>query len=127
MRYVLSIKPFNAQKIAQFMHSQAQSALPLSVRRSLRKLGQDISVARKRRRLTKEAVAQRAFIARNTLTKVEEGDPGVSIGIYATVLFVLGLVDGLADIADPLTDAVGLSLDADRLPERTRQTRRARS
>jgi transcriptional regulator with XRE-family HTH domain len=115
----------NAQGMAQ-MQSQAQSALPLSVRKTLKKLGEDISLARKRRRLTKDAVAERAFIVRNTLTRVEKGDPRVSIGIYATVLFVLGFVDHLADVADPLSDAVGLSLDADRLPERTRALRRVR-
>ena len=103
--------------------SQSQSALPLAVRRSLGKLGGDIQVARKRRRLTMATVAERAFIGRNTLTRVERGDPGVSLGIYATVLFVLGLSDRLGQLADPLTDSVGQSLEGERLPQRTRDTR----
>lgn len=65
-------------------------------------------------------VAERAFISRNTLTRVERGDPAVSLGIYATVLFVLGLAERLGDLADPLTDNVGLSLEAERLPQRAR-------
>jgi transcriptional regulator with XRE-family HTH domain len=100
--------------------SQAQAALPLSVRRALKKLGADIAIARKRRRLAMTVVAQRAFISRNTLTRVERGDAGVSIGIYATVLFVLGLADRLNQLADPVTDEVGLSLENSRLPTRTR-------
>lgn len=70
-------------------------------------------------------VAQRAFISRNTLTRVERGDGGVSMGIYATVLFVLGLADRLGQLADPLTDDVGLSLENSRLPTRTRTERSA--
>lgn len=100
--------------------SQSQAALPLGVRRVLKKLGGDIQIARKRRRLTMATVAERAFISRNTLARAERGDPGVSLGIYATILFVLGLADRLGDLADPLTDGVGLSLDSERLPQRAR-------
>ena len=46
-----------------------------------------------------------------TLNKVEKGDPGVSMGTYATVLFVLGMTARLDDLADPRHDSVGLSLD----------------
>ena len=103
--------------------SLSQTALPLVVRRVLSKLGADIQVARKRRRLTMAIVAERAFISRNTLTRVERGDPAVSLGIYATVLFVLGLAERMGDLADPLTDSVGLSLEGERLPQRARSTR----
>ena len=65
-------------------------------------------------------MAERALISRMTLNKVEKGDPGVSLGIYATVLFVLGMTDRLAELADPRHDAVGLSLEAERLPQRIR-------
>lgn len=100
--------------------SLSQTALPLAVRKALRKLGGDIQIARKRRRLTMTIVAERAFISRNTLTRIERGDPAVALGIYATVLFVLGLAERLGDLADPLTDSVGLSLEGDRLPLRAR-------
>ena len=45
-------------------------------------------------------MAERAFISRSTLVRVEKGDPGVSLGIYASVLFVLGMADRLGDLAD---------------------------
>ncbi|WP_052149422.1 helix-turn-helix transcriptional regulator [Sphingomonas sp. Ant20] len=100
--------------------SPSQNALPLVVRKALRKLGADIQIARKRRRLTMTIIAERAFISRNTLTRVERGDPAVSLGIYTTVLFVLGLAERVGELADPLTDSVGLSLETERLPQRAR-------
>ena len=59
-----------------------------------------------------------------TFNKVEKGDPGVSLGTYATVLFVLGMADRLADVADPRHDSVGLELEEENLPERIRLARR---
>jgi transcriptional regulator with XRE-family HTH domain len=107
--------------------SRSQSALPLSVQRAMRKLGADISTARRRRNMTVELMAERAFVGRNTITRVERGDPGVSLGIYATVLFVLGMADRLTDLADPASDAVGLNLEAGRLPQRARPSRKTPS
>jgi hypothetical protein len=96
--------------------------LPLPAKRALAKLGEDIRNARLRRRIPTTIMAARAFISRTTLLKVERGDPGVSLGIYATVLFVLGLVPRLADLADARDDEVGLQLDEERLPQRIRQS-----
>ena len=88
--------------------SKAQTALPRPVKRALRKLGTDISIARRRRKITTTLMAQRAFIDRRSLARVEKGDPGVSMAIYATVLFVLGMIDRLADFASfPANDFVG--------------------
>jgi transcriptional regulator with XRE-family HTH domain len=95
--------------------------LPLPVKRALAKLGQDIRSARLRRRITTTMMAERAFITRTTLRKVENGNPGVSLGIYATVMFVLGLTPRLADLADARSDEVGLQLEEKRLPKRIRQ------
>jgi transcriptional regulator with XRE-family HTH domain len=69
-------------------------------------------------------LAERASISRTTLTKVEKGEPGVSVGIYATVLFVLGMTNRLADLADVRSDEVGLALDEDHLPKRIRRSKR---
>jgi transcriptional regulator with XRE-family HTH domain len=98
----------------------ASVVLPIPVRRALRKLGQDIRDARRRRRIPVQIAAERASISRMTLLKIEKGEPGVAMGSYATVLFVLGLADHLADIADPKNDAIGLQLEEDRLPKRIR-------
>ena len=106
------------------MRKKKTSMLPIPVTRALRKLGHDIRDARRRRRIPVEITAQRASISRTTLVKVEKGDPGVAIGSYATVLFVMGMTERLADLADPKNDAVGLRLEEEHLPQRIRQKRR---
>ncbi len=93
---------------------------PLPVTRALRKLGHDIRDARRRRRLPMAIVMQRASISKPTLIKIERGDPTVSIAHYATVLFVIGVVDRLADLVDAKNDAVGLQLEEESLPQRVR-------
>lgn len=100
--------------------------LPLPVKRALAKIGQDIRSARLRRRITTTTMAERAFITRMTLRKVEQGNAGVALGIYATVMFVLGLTPRLADLADARSDEVGLQLEEERLPKRVRQPGRKR-
>ncbi|MGA2737486.1 MAG: hypothetical protein ABSG65_08540 [Bryobacteraceae bacterium] len=96
---------------------------PVPVTRALRKLGHDIRDARRRRRIPAAILAERASISRTTLYKVEQGDPGVSLGSYATVLFVLGMIDRVAGLADARLDAVGLELEEEQLPERIRLAR----
>lgn len=103
--------------------SPAQTALTGPVIRALRKLGSDISVARRVRAVSTTRMAERAFIARNTLARVEKGDPGVSLGVYASVLFVLGLTDRIAALADPAHDPTGRMLEEERLPKRIRTRR----
>ncbi len=103
--------------------SRSQLALPFGVRRALRKLGMDVSAARRRRRIPVALMAERAFISRTTLARVEKGDAGVSMGIYASVLFVLGMADRLGDVADAARDPVGLALEEERLPRRIRTPR----
>ena len=62
--------------------------LPLPVKRALLKLGGDIKDARLRRRISTVTMAERAFITRMTLSKAENGDPTVSMGTYATLLYL---------------------------------------
>jgi hypothetical protein len=98
--------------------------LPIPVTRALHKLGHDIRDARRRRRIPAEIAAARASISRTTLVKIEKGEPGVAIGSYAIVLFVLGLTDRLADLADPRNDEVGLQLEEEHLPQRISRPRK---
>jgi hypothetical protein len=100
------------------------SAVPIPVIRALRKLGGDVRDARRRRRIPVAILAERASISRTTLNRIEKGDPAASLGNYATVLFALGMVDRLADVADPRHDAVGLALEEEHLPQRIRISRR---
>src|SRR5271167_4152586 len=100
--------------------SRPNSTLPLPVVRALRKLGHDIRDARRRRRIPVAVASERASISKTTWLKVEKGDPGVLAGTYAKVLFVLGLVEKIAQLADPASDSVGLRLEEEQLPRRIR-------
>ena len=79
-------------------HSMAM-VLPRKVQRNLETAGEKIKLARKRRSLSLEAVAERAQCTKLTLMRVEKGTPTVSIGIYARVLYALGLDEDILLLA----------------------------
>lgn len=100
--------------------SEAAASLPPQAQRSLAKLGGDLRVARERRGESLRSWAARAHVSVPTLQRMEAGDPTVGMGVYATVLWLLGHAPSLAQLADPQTDAQALSLDI----ERANRTRR---
>lgn len=63
------------------------------VKRNLKIMGEQIKLARLRRNLTTELVAERASVSRTIVWKVEKGDPSVSMGIYASVLHAINGMD----------------------------------
>ncbi|MFA5533583.1 MAG: helix-turn-helix domain-containing protein [Mariniphaga sp.] len=75
--------------------------------------GENIKLARLRRKLTAEQVAERAGISRRTLVSVEKGLPSVAMGIYVQVLFVLGLSDDIEKVA--ADDKLGRKLQDSKL------------
>jgi transcriptional regulator with XRE-family HTH domain len=97
---------------------------PIAVKRALRKLGSDMRDARRRRRIPMALMAERVGVTRATLTKAERGDERVSMGVYAAMLFVLGLTERLAELASARNDEVGLALEEERLPQRIRLPKR---
>lgn len=105
--------------------SRTTPLLPLVIRRELKQLGADIQRCRRRRRLTAVMVAERAQISRPTLRRVERGDAAVGLGVYATVLWVLGLGDRIGSLAAVETDLIGLSMEVERLPLRVSSGSRA--
>jgi transcriptional regulator with XRE-family HTH domain len=97
------------------MSKKEISLLP-KLHRSLERLGENIRLARLRRKLSTTMVAERANITRITLANIEKGHPGVSIGHITTVLFVLGLHKDLEQVAQD--DVFGRKLqDADIEPK----------
>ena len=66
----------------------------------LRTVGENIKLARLRRKITTTMLAERADISRVTLRRVENGESGVAIGVYASVLFCLGLEKDLLLLGD---------------------------
>ena len=74
------------------MSKKAVTVLP-STERILNTMGEQIKLARLRRQLSAELIAERAGISRATLWSVEKGSPSVAIGIYAAVLHALNNLD----------------------------------
>ncbi|MGH7969403.1 MAG: helix-turn-helix domain-containing protein [Limisphaerales bacterium] len=99
------------------------ASLPLPVTQALRKLGQDLAVARRKRGISTSDMASRLFVSRDTLWRMESGDPTVSVGTLATAAFVLQLHDRLGSLAAPEKDTLGLALDEQRLRKRIRRVR----
>lgn len=76
------------------MASKKQTVFP-KYNQLLEQMGENIKLARKRRKLTTTQVAERAGIARSTLYLVEKGDASVTLGAYFNVLRVLGLQEDI--------------------------------
>jgi transcriptional regulator with XRE-family HTH domain len=112
----------NAQKdealsiIILIMGKMIPTLLP-RVARLLGGFGENLKLARLRRKYSADSVAQRAGITRRTLSKVEQGDPGVALGVYARVMQVLRLEGDLSHLA--VDDVLGRKLqDAGITPKR---------
>ncbi len=99
------------------MPSQAPTLFPAQTQ-LLEQLGERLREARLRRRFAMRVVAERAGISRQTLYKVEAGDPSVNLGTYVRVLAVLGMDQQLALIA--ADDPVGRRLQDAQLPVKRR-------
>ena len=79
--------------------SMRKTALMPSSHKVLNELGENLRLARLRRKLGTEQVSERANIGRKTLYKIENGSPSVAMGLYFQVLFVLGLEKDLLKVA----------------------------
>ena len=105
--------------------SAAIDAMPAAVLAQLRALGDGLAIARKRRREPLKSWAQRIGVSEPTLARMEKGDPSVSMGVYATALWLMGRSQALAECAAPEHD-LGALEDAVRAA-RARSVRRRSS
>lgn len=88
-------------------------------RRQLAAFGERLRLARKRRKISTVLMAERAGISRDTLGRIEKGDPAVSLGIYLRVMRVVGLDDDLNLLASE--DILGRKLQDIALDSSKRQ------
>ena len=94
-----------------------------SLQKVLSEFGENIKLARLRRKLSTEQVSERANISRSTLWLIEKGTPGVAMGTYLQVLFVLGLEKDFLQVGSD--DTLGRKLQdtellvKERAPKRT--------
>ena len=101
--------------------ASAIKALPPAAA-ALRKLGTDLATARKRRKQPLRAWAVRLDVSVPTLMKMEKGDAAVSIGVYATALWIIGRHDALGAVADPKEDVAALESEISVAAQRGRRT-----
>jgi hypothetical protein len=99
-------------------------ATPYEVERSLKKLGADLKTARLRRNFTIQEVAQKIGTSRFAVADAEKGKPSTNVAVYAALLWTYGLVDRLADVAEPGNDEVGARLALAREPARASHRRK---
>ncbi len=91
--------------------SEATASLPPAASQALKKLGENLAIARVRRRESQRVWAKRVGVSVPTLIRLERGEPGVGIGILATALWMLGRVQALPELAEPEKDRGALELD----------------
>lgn len=102
------------------------SPVPLPVNRALRRVGQGIALARRRRQLSQEALAERIGASVNTVRRMESGHPGTALQHFARALQVFGMLDKFESLVDTAQDALGLTLMDEKLPQRIRTSRHPR-
>ena len=89
--------------------------LPGEVRDLMAGLGANLRIARKRRKMSVAALAERLMVSAPTVRKLEAGQPTVSLGVLATALWVLGLSHQFTSLAAPEADEAGLRAELRRL------------
>lgn len=102
------------------------SPIPLPVERAMVRVGKSIALARRRRQLSQEALAERIGASVNTVRRMESGHPGTALQHLARALQVFGELDKFENLMDTAGDAVGLALMDENLPQRVRSPRRTR-
>jgi transcriptional regulator with XRE-family HTH domain len=101
--------------------------LPIPAQRTLKKLGEDINRARRRRGLTQQALAERAGAGLNTIKRLEAGDPRMQLHVLARVLHLFGELGRLSELLDSGQDDIGLALMDEQLPQRVRARKKKTS
>jgi transcriptional regulator with XRE-family HTH domain len=94
--------------------------IPFEVSEVVKKLGENIRLARVRRRMRQEELAEKCRISRKTLYSIETGFPGIGIGTIFSVLWTLGLLDSAKLLAAPDQDEHGRILEAAQQKQRVR-------
>jgi ribosome-binding protein aMBF1 (putative translation factor) len=100
--------------------NKMNSPLPLPVERAIRKLGNDIALARRRRRISQASLAERMEASVSTVRRMENGDVRVPIHFFARALHVFGEIRALEELLDTARDDIGLTLMDEQLPKRVR-------
>ncbi|GAA6142339.1 XRE family transcriptional regulator [Hydrogenophaga sp. 5NK40-0174] len=100
------------------------SEYPEAVRQEIERLGQNIVLARKRRRETQAQWARKLGVSLPTMARIERGDPSVSMASYAMCLWLIRPEMGLADLAAPERDTEALEREVAKVRQSLRKSLR---
>ena len=120
------LEAVNLSKSPNVDRSRTRPA-PLPVLRAIEKLGGDIALARRRRRISQASLAERIGASLSTVKRMESGDIRVPVHFIARALYVFGEIGRLSQLLDTGEDAIGLSLMDEQLPRRIRARKRTPS
>ena len=98
--------------------------IPLPVERAIAKLGNDLSLARRRRHISQQSLAIRIGASLSTVKRMEQGDVRIPFHFVARALHAFGEIERLASLIDTAQDAIGLTLADQQLPKRIRHKTR---
>ena len=99
---------------------ETKAALPLEVTTAVKQLGENIRLARVRRRMSQDELAEACSITRKTLYALENGKSGTTVATVFSVLWKLGLLGTATALANPDADEHGKILEAARRSKRVR-------
>lgn len=102
------------------MRNQQHPDLPYPVKRVLKKLGQDIVIARRTRNISQADLAVRTGTSVSTIKRIEEGFPGTALHNFLRVLHILGMLDTMHNLLNLEKDELALNLIQENLPQRVR-------
>jgi len=102
-------------------------SMPRPALMALREFGLNLATGRVRRKESLRSWAQRLEVSVSTLRRMEAGDPGVSIGVYATALWMMNMAGDLAQLARPEKDVGAISSEIDAIRQRLERSRASKA
>jgi transcriptional regulator with XRE-family HTH domain len=118
------MEPFKRDNSAHRNYKVEPLPVPLPVERAITKLGNDLALARRRRRISQESLATRIGASLSTVKRMEKGDMRIPLHFIARALHVFGELERLTSLIDTAKDEIGLTLADEQLPQRVRRKTR---
>ena len=97
--------------------------LSMKVKLSAKQIGEQLSTWRRLSGITSEGIADKAAVSRGTVSRLEHGDPSVSLGTFLSVLRAYSILDDVVDATDPYQNDYGQARADQLLPQRVRSPR----
>ena len=115
------MKAVKLHKSAQESDKTKSLPVPNPVERAILKLGRDLALARRRRRISQESLALRIGASISTVKRMEKGDMRIPLHFVGRALYVFGEIEKLNALLDSSRDEIGLALADEQLPQRIRR------